>query len=215
VKRSSEISDKNRHRALVVDDHPAMLDAVSAWLRRGSSMIGEVDTAATLREAREMLTRRQDYSIVILDLNLSDARQLEGLASLRETFPDVPVLVHSGDDDIVTIHGALEKGAQGYVVKNCRQHEFQKCVEEVLAGRMSVPANALLTYGALTTAPPLSPRETEVLRLLLKGMPNKVIGAHLGMAEGTVKTHLHSVFRQLRVRNRAEAILAAIKLGMK
>jgi DNA-binding NarL/FixJ family response regulator len=200
-------------RALVIDDHTGIRESVTSWLR-DSGVCDEADGVASLREAKALLATR-DYSIIILDLLLPDAQGLDGLTALRETFPDVPVLVHSGTTDIVTIHNALESGAQGYVTKDCSAEDLVKRVGDVLAGRMSVPAEALLAYGALTKPPPLSPREGEVLRLLLKGMPNKVIGRNLGMAEGTVKTHLYSIFRQLRVRNRAEAILAAIKLGMK
>src|SRR4051812_43208773 len=101
---------------LVVDDHPLVLNAAAnALLAAGIATV--VDRAKSMVEAQQRLARNA-YSLVILDLRLADARGLEGLLALRETYPDIPVIVFSSDDSPDTILGALENSARGYVVKS-------------------------------------------------------------------------------------------------
>lgn len=200
-------------RALVVDDHELIRDAATAWLVEGGA-VAAADAVATRREMHEMLASGTEYSIILVDLSLPDANGLEALTSLRETWPYVPVLVLSATTDMRTIHGALEAGAQGYCPKSCAKDGLLAAVRDVLDGKMSVPPEALLGFATLTKAPSLTSREMQVLRLLLKAMPSKVIARDLGIAEGTVKAHLNSIYRQFHVNSRAGAILAAINLGM-
>jgi DNA-binding NarL/FixJ family response regulator len=211
-------------RALLVDDHPIVLDAVTSALL-SSSTVATVDCAHRLQDAQEMLARNTDYSIVVLDLSLDDADGLSALTALRESFPDVPVLVFSSTETTGTILLALEGGARGYVPKSSPMEVFVNAVRVVLAGSVYVPPKALrlpefvgvrpaAAPAAKAALPQLSPRQSDVFRLLLQGMPNKVIAARLGMAEGTVKAHLNTLFRVLQVRNRAQAVLRAHQLGL-
>lgn len=210
-----------RH-ALVVDDHQVVVEA----LRTGVPALrafDRIDSASSLARACELLATGTDYQLVVLDLHLADVQGRATLASLRERFPDVPVLVFSGDASIDNITMAFECGARGYVTKTSSMSAVDSAIRLVLAGGTYVPPDAARLIGRARPAAPvpdtpsaiqLSPRQEQVFRLLLQGMPNKVIAARLDMAEGTAKAHLNTVFRVLGVRTRVEAILRAHELGL-
>jgi DNA-binding NarL/FixJ family response regulator len=210
-------------RALLVDDHDSVRDAVTGVLL-DSKVVAEVDGARSLQEAQQMLARNADYDIVVLDLKLEDANGLAALNSLRESFPDVPVLVFSSTDSNDTIHFALGTGAKGYVPKAEGMEVLLNAVRLVLAGSYYVPPRPGLTLPKFVGArpvppsasglPQLSPRQADVLRLLLLALPIKVIASRLGMAEGTVKAHLNAIYGVLQVHSRSQAILRAREFGM-
>ena len=175
-------------RLLIVDDHPLVLDAArNALLAAGEAE--SIDCVASLHDARESLARNADYALVILDLSLADAHRLEALLALREDFPDVPVLVFSGEESPEVIANAFECSARGYVPKSQPLAVLINAVRMVLAGGTYIPPQALRTLGielpasaprpsqTAPAAPSLTARQTDVYRLLLQGMPNKVIAA--------------------------------------
>ena len=213
-------------RALVVDDHPIVADAMVravAALR----IFEKVDSASSLAEAIRSLEANPVCNLAVLDLHLGDAEGRETLTGLRERFPDVPVMIFSGDDALESITMAFECGARGYATKSSPIEVVANAIRLVVAGGSYIPPEAaqMLGFtapqpiaGAVATTRPdtlhLSGRQQQVFRLLMQGMPNKVIGARLSMAEGTVKAHLNTVYRMLGVRTRVEAILRARQLGL-
>lgn len=222
-------------RALVLDDHPIVMQAVATSLARMKLMDGaeaaralfeRIDTAGTLGDALQILEQDCACDIVVLDLQLGEMRGRESLTGLRERFPEVPVLVFSGNDDVESITMAFECGARGYATKSSPPGVLPSAVRLVLAGSSFIPPEAASILGFPRSAPPasgapstvarlpLSVRQEQVFKLLLQGMPNKVIAARLDMAEGTAKAHLNAVFRMLGVRTRVEAILRARELGL-
>lgn len=215
-------------RALLVDDHESIRMSLSGMLR-AARVVGEVDSVSSLKEAREMLHADASYDIIVLDLQLGDADGLEGLKALREEFPASRVLVFSATQDVLTIGTALVAGACGYVSKSAKSAVLLAAVRLILAGSRYIPPELLTAVldqlprllaeqaSASEVQPDLdlTPRQLEVLRLLLAGNQNKVIGARLGMAEGTVKSHLNAVFRALQVHNRSQATLKAHQRGIR
>jgi DNA-binding NarL/FixJ family response regulator len=212
-------------RALLVDDHHVVIEALKTGVP-AMRAFDRIDSASSLATAIEALASGTEYHLVILDLHLTDAQGRETLVGLRERFPDVPVLVFSGDAALDYITMAFECGARGYVTKTSSMSVVDSAIRLVLAGGTYVPPDAvrLLSGGSPATGPELStdagrriqlsPRQEQVFQLLLQGMPNKVIAARLDMAEGTAKAHLNTVFRVLGVRTRVEAILRARELGL-
>jgi DNA-binding NarL/FixJ family response regulator len=192
----------------------------------GAPLFGTIDTAPSLAEAIRVLERDADCDIAILDLHLGDSMGRESLVRMRERFPEVPVLVFTGDDSLENITMAFECGARGYATKSSPSSVLPNAVRLVLGGSAYIPPQAasILGFPQPTAAADrgtqgkvalrLSVRQEQVLGLLLKGMPNKVIAARLDMAEGTAKAHLNAVFRMLGVRTRVEAILRARELGL-
>lgn len=215
-------SSRRIPRALVVDDHPIMVTAVSTAVS-SMRLFERVDTANSFPEAQLLLQRNPVCGLAILDLHMGESDGRENLTRMREDYPDVPVLVFSGDESIANITMAFECNARGYVTKSSPMGVLRSAIQLVLAGSSYIPPEAVSVLGAPTQAPTapatqeslgLTGRQEQVLRLLLQGMPNKVIASRLTMAEGTVKAHLNTVFRVMGVRTRVEAILRARELGL-
>ena len=211
-------------RALLVDDHHIVVEALKTALG-AMRLFDRVDTANSLADARRMLEADANYQLAVLDLHLGDSDGRETVQGLRESFPDIPVMVFSGDTEMESITMAFELGASAYVPKRSPMPVVIAAIKMVLAGGTYIPPDAVSMLGAprpgargpVDSAPVdlrLSGRQEQVFKLLLQGMPNKVIAARLDMAEGTAKSHLNSVFRALGVRTRVEAILKARQLGL-
>jgi two-component system, NarL family, nitrate/nitrite response regulator NarL len=219
------LSSRRQARVLVVDDHPMVLDAAKNALL-ASQVAESVDCVASLQQARDLLARDTTFALIVLDLSLADANRLEALLALREDHPDVPVLVFSGDESPETIANAFECSARGYVPKNQQVAVLVNAARTVLAGGTYIPIHALRTLGAdiapapshandaRPALPNITSRQTDVYRLLLQGMPNKVIAARLDMSVHTVKAHVSALFGALQVHNRAQAVLRGRQYGL-
>jgi two-component system nitrate/nitrite response regulator NarL len=199
-------------RVLVVDDHPLIIAAVQGVLT-GSGVASAVDQASTLRDARAKL-RDASYQLVVLDLGLSDSQGMNGLLTLREDFPDIPVIILTSDSSIETVTAAFENNARGFVVKGESPHTLVSAVRTVLAGGTHIPELSGVNLPPSPPATPLSPRKLDVLRLLLEGLPNKTIAARLGLSENTIKVHIAGIYAELNVHNRVQAVMRARQLGL-
>jgi DNA-binding NarL/FixJ family response regulator len=211
---------------LVVDDHPLMQSAIAATLGELDSAI-HVQPAGSLGEALKQLSQEQ-FDLVVLDLALPDSVGFEGLRRLRSRHPEVSVVVCSGRIDYRTVYQALDLGASGFIPKSFGRYSIVEALRKVLSGRVylpdvegepirrAMPAPSLPFAAESVEALELSPRQLDVLRLLVRGYPNKLICRQLDLAEGTVKVHVSAVLAKLGARSRAEAIIAVshLDLGM-
>ena len=147
-------------------------------------------------------------------------------ASIRDAFPQTPVVVLSGEDDPRMIRATIEHGAMGFVPKSSTPEILIQALRLILAHGVYLPMSALDSdeprgSGGSTPADPdsllraMSPRQIEVLHCVIQGQPNKLIARKLALSESTVKAHLSAVFRSLGARNRTEAVYAAAKLGLR
>lgn len=210
-------------RAIVVDDHPIVRNALVTSLL-ALSVFAEIETANCLQELKAKLERDCDFQLLILDLSLTDISGSGGILFMREQYPDIPILVFSASDDVDTIIQCFEHGVHGFVSKNSSMQIFVNAIRVVLEGGIYIPPAAAQRLGFnLSEAtdsesdpaderPQFTPKQQEVFQQLLQGMPNRVIAKRLGMAEGTVKTHLHKIYQLLHVNSRAKAILKAQQL---
>lgn len=210
-------------RVLLVDDHHVVVDALAAAFL-ATQMFARADKVHSLADALAALAADADCALLVLDLHLGDADGLNAVIVLRDAYPDIPVLIFSGETSAETVAAAFDCGVRGYVTKESPLEVVLGAVRVVLAGGCYIPPHVMRLLGVSAPlaaesgdgdAPPyLTPRQRQVLELLLQGMPNKVIGSRLEMAEGTVKTHLNTIYRVIGARNRAQAILRARALGM-
>ena len=172
--------------------------------------------AATLAAALRTLRNAPDISLVLLDLDLSDSRGLPTLERVREAAPQVPVVVLSAHDSRDQVLAAIELGAAGFLSKTVDAEQLVRGVQRVMAGGVILPAT-------VTPAEPpeaqgqaeLSDRQRDVLRLLIDGLSNKLIGRALDLTEATVKSHLQQVYRKLGVETRTQAVIAAARWRLK
>ncbi len=201
-------------RIILADDHTLIRETVSIYLDRLTNDVS-VEQASTFEEAYSRLQADpMPPDLVILDLMMPGMRDFEGLIRLRETHPDVPVVILSA---IVEAHQAtrsLELGARGYIPKTIRGPELIEALQAVLRGGTFVPDELLVDREQHPDVAALTQREREVLVLLTQGHANRDIAEMLGIKEITVKVHLKSVFRKFKVSNRTQAVRRAIDLGI-
>lgn len=195
---------------VVADDHPLVrgaLCALVAQLEPRVQVHQAVDFPGLLREVRE---RALDLAVV--DLHMPGMEGLAGVAQVRAHCPRLPVLVLSGQTDSATADAALAAGASAFVPKT---EDAQVLLTALQRMRRGIASPTVVTALAPAGRPrptglaDLTPRQQEVLRLLVGGAPNREIGLRLGLAEGTVKLHVAAILRVLRVRNRTEAVARA------
>jgi DNA-binding NarL/FixJ family response regulator len=209
-------------RTLVVDDHPLMAEALQSALTGEA----EVQTADTLQQAFELAAGDPAFDLVMLDLGLPGCSGLQALERFRERFPSLPVVVVSAASDLTTITTALDLGAMGFIPKTSPRDVLLHAVRLVASGGIYVPVEALKQRveepaAGGRTAPrsqkdlDLSPRQREVLSLLLKGLSNKLIARKLDISENTTKVHVSAVLHSLGVSTRTQALLAASRLGIR
>ena len=198
------MSDR-RLRVLVVDDHDVvhwgfrLLLTEQPWVERCL-------TATDAGEALE-LARRYEPHVALVDLFLGEQSGVELCTTLREQSPSTRVLLISGAGRI-SPHAARAAGASGFVSKDWGAEDVARAVRMVGLGM------TVFQPGTEPAATPLSEREREVLGLIASGATNREIGARLYLSPHTVKEHTSAVYRKLDVRNRAEAVQRAQRLGL-
>jgi len=207
-------------RILVVDDHPLMAEALGMAMRT-LDRATQVETAGNLESAIAQATETS-FDLCLLDLGLPDCSGLEALERMRQSLPALPVVVVSGSDDPSHVLKALDLGAMGYIPKTSPRDVLLGAVRLVASGGIYVPVQALTAREAAVAAPAapqpdfgMSARQREVLDLLLKGLPNKLIARKLDISENTAKIHVSAVLRALGVASRTQALIAASRLGLR
>jgi DNA-binding NarL/FixJ family response regulator len=198
-------------RVLVADDHGVLRDGLGRVIAAQSDM-ELVGTAANGVEAVEMC-RSLRPDVVVMDLEMPLMDGIEATRAIVTQAAPPAVLVLTSFSDRRRILGALDAGALGYLLKDASAEEVVKGIRDAAEGGSPLDPRAARSLLEAQSAPhPLegvSPREREVLALLLEGLPNKLIARRLGISEKTVKTHLTSVFRQIGVTDRVQAVLWA------
>lgn len=211
-------------KILVVDDHPLVRDAMSqlvAQLGGDIAVLQAPDCAAGLEAARA----HSDIDLVLLDLNLPGLRGIPALERFRQDHPATPVVIVSMFRDRETVNEAIRLGAMGFIPKSSSRETIVNALRLILAGSVYVPPEAAPGENGREDAPPLvharsatelglTPRQGQVLALLMKGRSNKHICRDLGLAERTVKAHMSAVLNALKVTSRTQAVIAAGKLGL-
>jgi DNA-binding NarL/FixJ family response regulator len=188
----------------------------------------QIIETASLDEAVECLSETSTVTLALFDLNMPGMESAASLRAVRECFPDVKVAMVSASRRRNDILLALEAGAHGYIPKALGAVEMAAAITTVRSGSIYVPA--LLTdlsgtegepnrplIASAPTSPPapetgLTPRQRDVLELIVQGMSNKEIARALGLGEGTVKVHVAALFRVLGVTSRTGAAAAGIRL---
>jgi DNA-binding NarL/FixJ family response regulator len=210
-------------KILVCDDHALFREGVAhalGELAADAKLLEAADGAEALRLARA----HADLDLVLLDLNMPGTDGWTGLARLQKACPTLPVVILSASEEPGDARRAIDAGAAGFVPKSTRGPVLRAALQLVLSGGVYLPPNLLLEGAAAPTtrsaaarrkrAEGLTERQLEVLRLMSRGLTNTEIGNLLGVALGTVKAHITSIFEVLDVSNRTEAALVMRDLGL-
>jgi DNA-binding NarL/FixJ family response regulator len=204
-------------KVLIADDHPLVRDALARTVARVRPE-AQVLQAASHDETVALLAAELP-PLALVDLHMPGMDGTLALRRLRLASPTTRLLVVSGDDDPAVMRAALAAGAAGFVPKSEPPERLEQALALVLAGGTYLPAQALADFrdGAPPARPDpgaLTPRQTDVLHGLMRGLPNKLIARELGLTEGTVKIHIAAILRALQARNRTEAVVVARDLGI-
>jgi DNA-binding NarL/FixJ family response regulator len=200
-------------RILLADDHPLFAEALQALIERslpGNSLTVVPD----LPQAHKALAGTPRYDLAILDLHMPGADGFQGIERTLAQFPHTPLVVISGDATPAEVQRALELGARGFLPKTLAPGVMTAALQVLASGGTYVPAEYAQAKAATPASPVagLTPRESDVLRLLAAGRSNKEIGRELGLQEITIKLHARNIFRKLGVRNRVEAANALARM---
>ena len=210
-------------RVMVVDDHPMWREGVARDLAEAGYTVAAAvgEGAQAIRVAGAV---RPD--VVVLDLQLPDLSGVEVIRELLSALPRTRVLVLSASGEQSDVLEAVKAGAAGYLVKSAKRDEFLDAVRRTAAGEaVFTPGLAGLVLGEYrrlaTTpagsgpdAPTLTDRETEILRLVAKGVSYKEIAQRLGLSHRTVQNHVQNTLNKLQLHNRVELARYAIEQGL-
>ncbi|MCU1508861.1 MAG: response regulator transcription factor [Glaciihabitans sp.] len=201
-------------RVLVADDHPIVRSGIVALLQTADdiTVVGEATNGLQAVE----LTSTTSPDLVLLDLRMPGIDGDEATARILARHPHVRVVILTTYESDAGILTAIEAGASGYLLKAAPQEEILAGIRSVARGEVVLAPSiaALLVNRAKVPVVTLSPRETEVLRLVAAGHSNRAIATTLFVSEATVKTHLLHVFEKLAVGDRTRAVTRAMELGI-
>lgn len=230
-------------KILLIDDHPLFREGVALLLKPLVDGL-QTWEAGSCEEAFALLTQRGSVDLVLIDLGLPGLSGLEGLKRLRADHPEAPVVVMSSADDKDTVLAVLDAGAMGFIPKSSTSQVMLGALRLILAKGIYLPPSVFLAARAAPVPSPaspapthtvaevavasavpasgrqpadlgLTPRQADVLHLLLQGKPAKLIGRQLNLSLSTVKAHTSAVLRALNVTTRTQAVLAASRMGLR
>jgi DNA-binding NarL/FixJ family response regulator len=215
---------------LVVDDHVLIREALRSDLREldADAIVLE---ASRWRDATRLIDENLDLSLVLLDLGLPDCDGFLALEEARARHSHIPVVILSGSCDRNIVTKALDLGASGFIPKSGEREVMLIALRLVFSGGVYIPPEVLprseasetpelpAVFRPLANRPSspselgLTPRQVEVLALMMRGKSNKAICRVLDLAEPTVKNHVTAILKALGASNRTEAVITVNALG--
>ena len=222
--KANSLKAVDRRTALIADDDEYFRMALKTILQRDLGFAEVIETGS-FDEAIERLEAGQDIELALFDLSMPGLDSPSALRIIRDTFSVERLGVVSASEDRGDIILSLEAGAHGFISKGQGVGDLQRALEQILSGTIYLPPSvATLTSPARDaseeTAAPLperqearlTPRQWDVLEMLVEGKSNKEIARALQLGPGTIKVHLAALFRNLGVSNRAAAAVAGARL---
>ena len=210
--QTESVSPPARIRILIVDDH-----AVVCFGLRG--IIGtqpDMTVVAEARNGNEAVALFREYrpDITLMDLRMPEMGGVEAIRLIKQEHPHSSFIVLTTYDGDEEIRRALTAGARAYILKGMSHTKLIEAIRSVHVGRQYLPAAVLKSLKLKPAGCTLSPREVEILQLIVKGLSNHEIAAALNISYGTVKWHVNMILSRLDVHDRTQAALAAINRGI-
>src|SRR5690554_8209255 len=210
------------YKILIADDHPLFREAISNVIASGFENTEIIETE-NLDSALEIAKNTDDLDLILLDLNMPGMHGLNGLITLRNEAPSLPVVIVSAEEDKQVVLQAITYGAIGFITKSSPRSEMTGAIQQILNGNVYLPSDIIRTSKESShrrtrsdenlISPELlnslTRRQLLVLERMAKGESNKQIAYNLNIAETTVKAHVSAILRKLGVHNRVQAILSA------
>lgn len=211
-------------KVMIADDHPVFREGLRQCLQTRK----EIVVTAAVGDGGELWKALRVHGkphVVLMDVEMPGQSGIELTAALHEAHPDVRVVMLTAFSDSERVFAALKAGAAGYLLKNASPEVIRTTVAQVAAGEAmlsgEIAGRVLREFERerqeqrfREQLAGLTPREEEILKLLATGDSNREIAQRLFISEQTVKNHVASIFRKLRVNDRTRAALLAVKLGL-
>ena len=209
------------YKILIADDHPLFREAIHNVISDGFPD-SEVMETSDLDSALALTQEHDDLDLILLDLNMPGMHGLNGLITLRNEAPTIPVVIVSAEEDKQIVLQAITYGAVGFITKSSPRAQMTEAIEQILNGNVYLPSDIIRSSKPAprrashesSGIPPellqaLTRKQLLVLERMTKGESNKQIAYNLDIAETTVKAHVSAILRKLGVHNRVQAILSA------
>ncbi len=209
-------------KVLVVDDHPVFRHGLISVLEK----LPDFQVVGQATNGLEAVVKAQEYQpdVVTMDIRMAGGGGVESTAAIRQTLPQVRVLILTVSDKDDDLFAAIKAGAKGYLLKSAELDELVDAIRLVagdeaiispsMAARLLEEFQQSSGYRPAIELDKLSRREREVLQLVAQGGSNKEIATKLFISETTVKAHLRRILDKLHVKNRAEAVAKATAKGL-
>ena len=214
AKEAPNVRDTKRPRitVLIADDHSVVREGLVSLITRKADMtvIGE---AGNGREAVD-LWKQHHPDVTLLDLRMPELDGVGTIKEIRELDGNARIVVLTTFDGDEDIYRAIKAGAKGYLLKDTAREALMECIRKVHNGETCIPPDLAAKLADRVSGEALSAREIQVLQRIAAGKSNKEIGAEFFISEGTVKTHVKSIFSKLDVVSRTEAVANASRRGL-
>ena len=199
-------------RVLLVDDHFVVRMGLAGSLNAEQDL--KVVAECGSGEQAVELYRTHQPDVVVMDWRLPGISGVEATAAIRAEFSHARIVMVSNYDGEEDVHRAVEAGAAAYLPKSVEREELLAAIRSVSDGRTYFPPAIAARLAARHERPEVSPREMEVLRLVVQGASNKEIAKTLGIAVITAKLHVSKLLEKLDVSDRTQAATTAIRRGI-
>lgn len=212
---------KNAIRILIVDDYAVVREGLRAFITTEPDMVvvGEAaDEETAVLQCQLLLP-----DVVVMDLALPHNEGVAAIQAIKQTCPQVNILALTNFDEEERVLAALDAGAQGYMLKDAATQDVTQAIRDVNRGHMILhPSVAHVLLRALQTTPETEPaalalltsRERDVLKLVAQGRTNQEIAVQLAIDERTVRVHVTHILHKLKLHNRTQAALFALRQGL-
>jgi NarL family two-component system response regulator LiaR len=199
-------------RVLLADDHAVVRQGLRTFL----DLQDDIEVVAEAADGEEALeaAERLAPDVVLIDLVMPKLDGIEAIRRLRERSPEIRAIVLSSFVDDDKLFPAIRAGAAGYLLKDVQPQDLVEAIRTVNGGGALLHPQVAARLLEEMTEDPLTPREREVLALIGRGMPNKIIARELTLSEKTVKAHVSSILAKLGVTDRTQAALYAVREGL-
>jgi DNA-binding NarL/FixJ family response regulator len=212
TKKAMDGKKKDRISILIADDHSVVREGLVSLVKRKPDM-KVVAEASNGREAVDFWKEHRP-DIALLDLRMPELDGVGAIKEIRELDENARIVVLTTFDGDEDIYRAIRAGAKGYMLKDSARDALMECIRKVHSGETCIPPTLASKLADRVSGETLSTREIEVLQRVAAGKSNKEIGAELFISEGTVKTHVKSIFSKLDVVSRTEAVATATRRGL-
>ncbi len=206
------MSERPCIRLIIAEDHPMTREGLCAVLSRREDMrvVGE---ASNGQEAVD-LYRLHKPDVVLMDMSMPQMDGLQATRAINAEFPTARIIVFSTWDGDETIYQVMRAGAKAYLLKDAPAAVLLETIEAVASGKTVLPGELAAKIANHLTLRDLTHREQEVLEQIVAGKTNSEIGSLLLISEGTVKSHVNRILDKLKVTDRTQAAMTAIKRGL-